>query len=509
MAKVRKRPIGVIKTGKSGSEVWLMDSKKIKDVEGEKADVVVIGSGGTGLMAALAASEKGAKVVVLEKRGAPGGNTALARGIFAAESPVQKRMNIEAKRDELFEIAMSYSHWKVDPKIVRVFVDKSGDTIEWLEKHGMQFEDVLHYYKNQVPRVFHVPKGRGAGLVKFLVKLCHDSGVRMYFNTGAKKVLTNEKGEIAGVIAVSKGREFRITAKNVIIGTGGFAGNRDLLKRYYSDYTEDLCLHGMPNMGDGILMAMELGAAEEGLGILLLRGPRFAASSYVSVVAEEPNMIWVNKNGERFIDESVACYWPESGNALNRQPDKICYTVFDERIKQGLVREGLIKGSAHFPIGMKMTKLEKELHDHVAKGKVRISESWNEIAKWVGAPVSALKSTIRGYNSCCDEGYDRMFLKDREFLQPLRTPPYYALKCVQSFHGTLGGIKINHRMEVLGQDGKPIPGLYAGGIDTGGWETETYCIILSGSAFSFALNSGRIAGENAAERLKGKVRKTV
>jgi fumarate reductase flavoprotein subunit len=92
-----------------------------------------------------------------------------------------------------------------------------------------------------------------------------------------------------------------------------------------------------------------------------------------------------------------------------------------------------------------------------------------------------------------------MFMKDPRFLQPLRIAPYYAFKCVPSFHGTIGGIKINHRMEVLDKQGHPIPGLYAGGIDTGGWESDTYCLTLSGSAFGFALNSGRIAAENASK----------
>jgi fumarate reductase flavoprotein subunit len=497
MDKVERKTIRLQKNRGFNRAQRSTDSKETMELKNLEAQIIVIGGGGTGLAAALAASERGAKVILLEKRGVPGGNTALARGIFAAESPVQKRMKIDALRDKLFETAMSYSHWKIDPKIVRAFVDKSGDTIGWLEKHGMQFEDILHYYPNQVPRVFHVPKGRGAGLVKLLVKRCQEMGVKMFFHTGAKKILTNEKGKIAGVLAASKEKEFRINAKNVIIGTGGYGGNRDLLKKYYPGYTEDLCLHGLPNMGDGLMMAMELGAATEGLGILHLRGPRFAGSSYISVIAEEPNTIWVNNKCERYIGEATAFYWPESGNALNRQPDKISYTLFDEKIKQSFLEDGLIKGVARFPVGTKMLKLEKELQHHLAKGAVKISDSWTEIAKWIGALPKVLKSTVSDYNSYCDQGYDKMFMKDRKFLQPLRTPPYYALKCVQSFHGTIGGIKIDHRMQVLDQKGKPIPGLYGGGIDTGGWESDTYCITLSGSAFGFALNSGRIAGENA------------
>jgi fumarate reductase flavoprotein subunit len=474
-----------------------MHSKEISKSESLETQIVVIGGGGTGLAAAVAGAEKGAKVILLEKRKAAGGNTALARGIFAAESPVQKRMKIDAERDKLFKIAMSYSHWKVDPKIVRAFVDKSGDTIRWLEEKGLKFEDILHYYPNQIPRVFHVPEGRGAGLVKFLVKKCEEMGMRLLYGTAAKKILTGERGKVAGVLAATREREFRIIGKSVILGTGGYSGNRELLKKYYADYTEDLCLHGSPNMGDGLLMATEIGAATEGLGILHLRGPRFAGSPYIAIVVEEPNTIWVNKKGERFIDEATAFHWPESGNALNRQPDKISYTLFDEKIKKTFIEQGVIKGTARYPTGTKMGELEKEFRHHLDKGAMKVADSWEVIGKWIGAQPSLLNRTIDEYNSFCDQRCDELFMKDPRFLQPLRIPPYYAFKCVQSFHGTIGGIKINHRMEVLNQQGNPIPGLYAGGIDTGGWESDTYCLTLSGSAFAFALNSGRIAAENA------------
>ena len=127
-----------------------------------------------------------------------------------------------------------------------------------------------------------------------------------------------------------------------------------------------------------------------------------------------------------------------------------------------------------------------------------------EIGRWIRADPKTLENMIGKNNGFCDRGHDDMFYKDRRYLQPLRTPPYYALKCHQAFHGTIGGIKINHHMEVLNQQGTPIPGLYAVGNDTGGWESDTYCYLLTGTAFAFAINPGRIAGENAANCLKGK-----
>ncbi len=459
-------------------------------------DTAIIGGGGSGLAAAVAASEKGAKVIVLEKRSKPGGDTALAGGFFASESPALKRLRAESRSDELIKIAMSHSHWKIDPRIIHAFIKKSGDTVRWLEQMGVKFEDICQFIPLQGPRIFHLPEGLGAGLVKFLVKKCEKLGVKILSNTAATKILTKKGGGVTGLLARSKDMEFTIAAKSIIIGSGGYAGNKELLKKYYPFYIDTLLPIGLPHKGDGLTMAMEIGAATEGLGTLLLRGPYFPGSMDVIHVAMEPNTIWVNKKGMRFADEAIGFNWPEAANALNRQPDKISFTLLDERIKKGFIEDGLIKGYRHPPL-TKMIRLEKKLQIEAEIGTVKISDSWNEIAKWMGAVPKVLGESVREYNAFCDQGYDALMSKDRNYLIPLRTPPFYALKCYQGFLGTIGGIKINHHMEVLDHNDDPIPGLYAVGSATGGWESDTYCLALSGSAFGFALNSGRIAGENA------------
>jgi fumarate reductase flavoprotein subunit len=148
-----------------------------------------------------------------------------------------------------------------------------------------------------------------------------------------------------------------------------------------------------------------------------------------------------------------------------------------------------------------LTNLGHLLEKEANKGEVKIASSLEAIARWMGANPRTLQETIDEYNGSCDKGYDEILLKDRRFLMPMRVPPYYAVKCHQGFLGTLGGIKINHRMEALNQQDEPIPGLYAAGAGTGGWESDTYCLELSGSAFGFAINSGRIAGENAVKSI--------
>jgi len=482
-----------------------MHSDRPLNHETLETQIAIIGGGGAGLAAAVAAAEKGANVIVLEKRHVLGGNSALAEGLLAAESPAQKRLKIDAPRDDLFKIAMDFAHWKLDARIVRAFIDKSGDTIQWLENKGLFFDWIPHYYPNQRFRTWHCLKGRGMELIKVLVKDCEDLGVQLFRETGAKKLLTDGKGRVTGVLAETKDKEFRVTAGSVIIATGGYGGNKELLKKYNPYYNENMYFVGVPNMGDGLLMATEIGAATEGLGLVHFSAqapPQ--ASEDLTAVSDEPNMIWVNKKGERFIDEATGFNRFLSVNAVLRQPDSVCYTIFDERIKQNIIEKGVIKGLGYvIGPGTKLAGLGKTLELAAKKGSAKIASSWDEIAKWIGIKPEVLKATIDEYNSFCDQGYDEIFAKDRRYLDALRTPPYYALRCYPRFLGTIGGIKINYRMEVLDHEDNPIPGLYAAGIDTGGWEADTYNVVLSGTTFGFAISSGRIAGENAAKCVLG------
>ena len=485
-----------------------MVSEKAIDDKDLRTDIVVIGAGGAGLAATLAAAEKGAKVILIEKHNAPGGRSVRAEGFFAADSPAQERMGIDAPKDVLFKMAMDYAHWEINPRIVRAFINKSGDTVRWLEEKGLEIALVSPFYRNQVIRTWHQPKRGGAEVVEVLVRSCKRLGVRLIPQTAAKRILTDAMGEVTGVLVIAKGEEFKIAAKSVIIATGGYGGNKELLKKYCPFYTEEMGCAGSSHMGDGLLMAIEIGAATEGLGTLHISGPRFdGVGGHAGIVCQEPHTIWVNKMGERFTDESTAFNHYESVNAILQQPGKVSYTLFDEQIKRSIIERGPIKIRQGIFYGVKkedMADLAEQLQLQADKGKVKISDSWSEIARWIGADPKVLKSTIDEYNDSCEHGYDDMFVKDRRYLVPLRTPPYYAMRCRPGIIGTLGGIKINHHMEVLNCQDVPIHGLYAAGTDVGGWESHTYNVRLSGSTFGFPLNSGRIAGENAATYVLGK-----
>jgi fumarate reductase flavoprotein subunit len=221
-----------------------------------------------------------------------------------------------------------------------------------------------------------------------------------------------------------------------------------------------------------------------------------------------PEAILVNKNGERYSDEALFLNyhnWP--GNSLSRQPGNMCYALLDEEIKRDIIQKRDSLGGFFKSIGENgawMDELGNDLQKESTGGKIKIADSWNDIAGWIKVAPEVLKATVEQYNSFCAKGYDADFLKDKKYLRPLRTPPYYAIPGHQCFDTTIGGIRINHRMEVINKQVSPISGLYAAGDNAGSWLAQNYDLTYPGSALGFALVSGQIAGENAARFVLGK-----
>lgn len=490
-------------------------------VKNHKYKLVVVGGGGSGLAAAVAAAESGLKnIAVIEKHGATGGSSAMASGIFAAESPTQKRQAIIARKDVLYKRMLDWAHLSVNPRIIRAYIEKSADTVRWLEDKGLWFNCVPHSPIDN-PLTWHVPKGNGAEITKTLTNTCRDLGVEIILNTSLKKIIVDKKGNVTGVIGSGKNGDITFTADAVIIATGGFGGDRELLKKYCPRYRDNMVLSGQPNMGDGIFKALEIGAGADGLGMLMIGGPFGTGARVLTIGKEpdevhlqmifitgEPSAVWINKQGRRFIDEAVSFNYYEAINSVIRQTDGMCYALFDSGLIKRITGTGLNNVPSGFEFGERHRSplpegLEKELKKLADKDSIKISNSWDDIADWLGIDRKTLKETVEEYNTACQSGYDPVFYKDRTHLLPLNAPPYYGIKMGSSYLNTLGGIKINENLEVLDTRDNPIRGLYAAGVDTGGWTSETYCAALPGTAFGWAINSGRIAGESAYKYIHG------
>jgi fumarate reductase flavoprotein subunit len=471
----------------------------------KEIDVAVIGSGVSGLAAAVTAAEGGAKVIVFEKERSLGGTSNFFDGIFAVESNMQRDRYITYSRDQAFRNIMEFSHWRANPRLVRAFVDESGGTISWLQGKGVEFIDATINMPDS-PRTYHVVKGQGAAVVKALATSAKELGVDLRLGTPVKKIL-KQGGRITGVVVEEDGGDAQVDSKAVVIASGGYANNKEWIKKY-SGFDLDVNVIPVGNvdkMGDGIRMAWEVGAAEEGMGILeLFRvgpiGPDHPMKNQIEFAANQPDL-WINSKGERFCDEGIAFYDTSVGNANARYKEGYTYSIFDDSIIQRLLEKGIDRGIAmENPPGTRPVDFHKELNIALEKGttEVFVADSIKALAEKIGVDPAVLKATIDEYNGFCEKGHDDLFAKDPKYLRPLKGPKFYAVKARTVFLGTLGGIKINHKTEVVDKKEKVIPGLYAVGFDAGGMWGDSYSIRnSSGAAAGFAVNSGRIAGKSA------------
>jgi fumarate reductase flavoprotein subunit len=470
-----------------------------------ETDVVVIGSGVAGLTTAVTAAEGGARIVVFEKQRSLGGTSNFFGGIFAVESDMQRERFIDYSRDEAFKNIMDYSHWRANARLARAIVNESGGTISWLQNHGVEFIDAGINMPHS-PRTYHPVKNRGESVVKALVTSAKENGVDIRPATQVKKILKD--GDcITGVVAETEGEEeIQVVARAVMVASGGYANNKEWIKKYAGfDLDVNVFPRGnVDKMGDGIRMSWEVGAAEEGMGVLeLLRagpaGPEFEPRNPVEMAAVQPDL-WVDWHGERFCDEGIAFYDTETGNVNARYKEGYTFSIFDDSIKQRLLEKGIERqlGWEYLP-GTRPVGIDEMINDALTKGTTEIfmADSIEELAKKIEMEPAVLKATVDEYNGFCAKGHDDLFAKEPKYLWPLKGPKYYAVKTLTVFLGTLGGIKINHKAEVVDKKDKVIPGLYAGGFDAGGIFGDSYSIrSSSGMSVGFAINSGRIAGKN-------------
>lgn len=164
-----------------------------------QTEILIIGGGASGMAAAVAAAEFGADVMVAEANAAVGGNGLFPRGIFGVDSKVQRKKLVFADRDQIFKDCMNYSHWKIDGRIIRTLIDKSGDTVDWLMDKGVEFCDVVHHIPNQTPEVFHITEAEenvGHCVIRNLKRICEEKGVRILTNAKGKTLLQNADGSV-------------------------------------------------------------------------------------------------------------------------------------------------------------------------------------------------------------------------------------------------------------------------------------------------------------------------
>jgi fumarate reductase flavoprotein subunit len=479
-----------------------------EEMNTRQTDAIVVGAGGSGMAAAITLADAGMRTAVFEKMPSAGGTTNFVEGVYAVESDMQYRNNIKVTCDEGFKQLMEYSHWRANAGLVRAIVGKSADTITWLEKMGVEFLGPTADFLGG-PRVWHLFKGFGNLMMERLVADAESKGVKIHYNQAATRLLLDETGRISGVVTKGKNGETTHTAKAVIIATGGYADNEAWIKKYTGFDLGINLFQVIPQdkKGEGIEMAWSIGAAEEGIEVLLFNiglPPRTIGPGDHMLGAVGQPTLWVNAGGKRFCDEGIIQNMIHTVNAVARQPGRYCYRIFDEETKHHWENRGGLNVGNYSPPAMPLSKLSEEIKAAIEKKSpyVFASDTIPGLADAIGVDRNTLTSTVADYNRFSDSGHDGEFGKEYTYLRPVRSPKFYAIKCFPDFLCTLGGIKVNETMEALDENARPIKGLYAVGCDAGGIYGDSYDLIASGIGSSFALNSGRIAGENAARYVK-------
>ncbi|MBP1925800.1 fumarate reductase flavoprotein subunit [Sedimentibacter acidaminivorans] len=492
-----------------------------------EADVIVIGGGASGITAAVASAEKDASVIVLEKGSTTGGAANMGMGIFAVESKYQKAQLVDFSKEDAFNLLMNYTHWRVDARLVRKYIEQSSNTIEWMESLGVEFLGAYKYFEKST-QTWHIVKTKGSNapaersasnMFRALTERSEELGVEILYNTKATQILM-ENGYVTGVEFVGEDGEKVIAECNaVIVATGGFGDNPKMIQDILGyEWGKDLHSFRIPGVqGEGLRMLWEAGAGKT-VPTMELTFTTPGVTDVFKTLSEtmrQPNLM-VNLDGKRFYNEELMSNTVYTGNAISLQRERMAFTIIDDSILNTYRKTGLDYVTIHHNIKT-VDKWDKELQTYLSGGqseKTGLSELHNEeqkhqvniyeadtleeLCEKTGICLENLKQTLEEYNESCTTS-DEMFFKKHKYMKPFKSGKFYAARHYPAGYGSLGGVKTNDNMEVLNDAGIKISGLYACGTDACNIYGDSYCFFLPGNTMSFAVNSGRIAGYSAVE----------
>jgi fumarate reductase flavoprotein subunit len=431
-----------------------MATKQIPKKWDGEADVIIVGGGNSGLPAAIIARDKGAKVIVLEASGGMSSSLALiAGGTPFAGTDIQKSQGIEDSADAMYAEALAVSGGS--PELWRAICDSQLATYEWLKSIGAKPDLVLQAPGHKVRRSIRFV-GHGVGLCKLLKDASEAKKLDIRFKRRAQSLIFDPaKGRVVGVRAKSDSKIENYKAdKAVILTTGGFCRNIDLLKEYGPEYADLVPTAPPTHMGDGLKMALELGAATAGIGLAVCPSMPCDAESG-RVLTGGWGGIMVNRSAQRWANEAtpaLGSYTQTYKDLLKQDSTGLHFQIFDEGIKKAV--PGRAPG-----------------HE-----KVYSASTIEELAKMLELDPKALKATVDEYNSDIQKyGVDKKFGRNQQGMaEPgksprlINNPPYYGIKCKICLTSMKGGLKINGKTQVLNHFGEVIPGLYAAGEIAGG-----------------------------------------
>ena len=501
---------------------------KAKDIE-ETVDVVVVGAGGAGMTAAITATDAGKKVIVVESQPIAGGNSVRSTGgMNAAKTPYQDKNEFKeaagvektlataaekfADNETITALATTVkSQWdayqanpqgyfdsvelmeldtmiggkgKNNPELVKALAENSADAIEWLASIGAEVKNVGAFGGASVKRI-HRPVNAdgkvtavGAYIVPILEKNLQDRNVQFLFDTTANEIIMKD-GKAVGIKGTGKdGHKVTINAKSVVIATGGFGANAEMVEKYKPELKGFATTNAEGAQGQGIDMATAVGAATVDMNQIQIHPTvHIEEDGNAHLITEGlrgDGAILVNAEGKRFYDEVSTR--DKVSAAIIEQTDKSAWLVVDQAMVD---KSAVIAG-------------------YIKSGYTVTGATYEELAKAMGVDEATFTSTMNTWNQAVEAKSDAEFGRT-SFANPLTTAPYYAIKITPAVHHTMGGIVINPKAEVLNEKGEAISGLYAAGEVTGGVHGANR---LGGNAVADFVVFGRISGQSAADNAK-------
>lgn len=500
-----------------------------------EADIVIIGAGGAGMTAAITAADAGKSVILVESQAVVGGNTVRSTGgmnaadteyqndnEFAEDAGVEKTI---ASAKESFAdnetvmalvetVEKQYEDYKAnpegyfdsvelmqldtlvggkalnDPELVKVLAENSSKGIEFVNTISKEVSEdnsglinVGAFGGASVKRI-HRPvdaDGKTISVGAYMVPILEASvnardNVTLLTSTTATKIL-KDGDAVCGIEAEKDGKTITITAKAVIVATGGFGYNKEMIGQYQPDFAGYVSTNAPGANGSGITLATEIGADTVDMDQIQLHPTVHVQDGAASLITEGlrgDGAILVNKEGKRFFDEVST-------------RDKVSAAEFEQT-----------DGEAWLIVDSRMVDASAVIQGYINKGFTVTGETYEELAKAMGVDEAALAETMAAWNECVANKSDPEFGRT-SFANPLDQAPYYALTVTPGVHHTMGGVKINTSSEVLDASGNAIPGLFAAGEVTGGVHGANR---LGGNAVADIIVFGQIAGQSAADYAK-------
>ena len=450
-----------------------------------ETDVVVVGGGGCGLMTAATAAtvDGGADVVLLEKDSSdPCTSVITSSFIPAAGTRLQEDAGVTDSPEVMAEDILKKNGHKSDPEVTLELCRRSAEMIHWFVDGlgvDIEFAPEVTWFGHTNKRMHSHPTRIGVPIINRMREyLTARDNATYHDKTPGTGLVLDDGGRVIGVTADQNGSELRFGAKKVVLTTGGFNANREMLAEYIPEMKDAPNIGAKSNMGEGILWGMEAGAAVEQMTGYQGRDCIFEDGTRLTPGVINEGGIAVNKTGKRFVNEEQD--YSQLAAVYRAQPDSFAVFIWDERIQR-------------------MAENMHVMKESMRKGGIEICDTVADIARHFELPADVLQNTVDTYNDGVRAGQDAW--ERKKLTEPL-APPYYASRITGAMGHTQGGLKVDTSCRVLRPDGSPVPNLYAGGNTMVGLSGDAAGGYTSGNGLLVAYTTGMIIGQNVVAAIR-------